>query len=170
MLSAYPGGPGPIQPSLIADPYQSHSPLNSAFNSFAMDGRWMIKVQQDISQAVLPDGTGLPSTAILSTHPLSRLVNPSSHHTLSPHPQLPSHHTHTPSLIAGTGISAGTIGDCVLIITDLAGFTRTYYQDLSAVVTTTPKYGTLTATFRWEDTHAQGVSTQPVNTPYYIPY
>jgi len=53
----------------------------------------------------------------------------------------------------GTGGAYGTVGDAVLVVTDWAGYVRTYYQDLAAVVTTTPKYGSLHATARWRDLH-----------------
>ena len=53
----------------------------------------------------------------------------------------------------GTGGAYGTLGDAVLVVTDWAGYVRTYYQDLAAVVTTTPKYGSLHATARWRDLH-----------------
>jgi hypothetical protein len=42
------------------------------------------------------------------------------------------------------GPSLGTLSDAVLVITDYAGRVHSYYQDLTAVVSTLPKYGTYT--------------------------
>ena len=40
----------------------------------------------------------------------------------------------------------GTISEAVLVVTDLIGLVHTYYQDLSAVVTSLPRHGALQAT------------------------
>jgi hypothetical protein len=40
----------------------------------------------------------------------------------------------------------GTVGEAVLVVTDLVGITHTYYQDLAAHVTALPKHGNLSTT------------------------
>lgn len=45
--------------------------------------------------------------------------------------------------IEGYQGSEGTLSDWVLLVTDMLGVVHTYYQDLRAVVTSNPKYGTL---------------------------
>ena len=53
---------------------------------------------------------------------------------------------HTKGNVRGWEGSVGTVSDWVLVVTDLAGITQTYYQDLRAEVTAMPKYGQLITT------------------------
>jgi hypothetical protein len=55
----------------------------------------------------------------------------------------------------GYGGAYGTISDAVLVITDIVGITHSYYQDLSAEVTSLPKYGKLYKS-RSYSTHSYG--------------
>ena len=49
----------------------------------------------------------------------------------------------------GSSGAYGTVSDWVLVITDLAGVVHTYYQDLTAELTSLPKYGKILNAPRW---------------------
>ena len=123
-LSRAPLHNGPIPPSDVTEPYQPIYPFKTAFSNSVYDGRWNIKISQDLNSQG--------------------------------------------QFLEGFSMAAGKVSDVVLVITDYAGYVHTYYQDITAIVSTLPKYGRLYDTVRLEDKYGKLLSPRTWNDAFQL--